>query len=86
MGRDEIHKLTLGATMIVIGIAPAVLFLLRAVPGIVFVSNVGGGTDQLVFDNLVVQLVLSGFGLFLAAMGVFIIRYGQPESPGQDLY
>jgi len=86
MGRDEIHRLTLGATMIVIGIAPAVLFLLGAVPGTTFVSNVGVGTYQLVFDSLVVQLVLSGSGLFLAAMGVFFIRYGQPESPAQDLY
>jgi len=86
MGRDEIHRLTLGATMIVIGIAPAVLFLLGAVPGTTFVSNVGVGTYQLVFDSLVVQLVLSGSGLFLAAMGVFFVRYGRPESPAQDLY
>ena len=86
MERDKFRTVTLGVTMIAIGIAPTVLFLLGGVPKTAFVSDVGGVTRRPVFDGLAVRLVLSGFGLFLAAMGVFIIKYGRPALTTGELY
>lgn len=86
MERDRVGSVLLGITMIVIGITPGVLFLLRWILSTNPINNLGAVPENPLFSTPLIQITMVLFGLFLARIGLFTIVYGHSKTNTSDLY
>lgn len=82
MDRSRVLDVLVGFVMVGIGVAPTAIFLFGLGPNTRFVSNFGAIAAHPFFGVEVVQALVSLFGLFFAAMGLFVARYGRAETDG----